>query len=323
MFTMVEAFDIDEVEEDPFADRNISVFYEQIKQTYDILHYTAYFTESIKLILSILSIVADTCIITIIIKNRQLKTNTNIYIYILHYSVWHIVAITIFPLFRELCHLLNIVHIFLIMLYYYCWKIYIASLSLIFLFGLCLAFDWFLNIHIRSPQFVKPSALFNKYAIYLIYIFAAVFNTIDQFVNTFGIIGFYILVVLPLSLFNFLDYSSKNKESNLKNYGLVLSNIIVFFWLPCFVYDKLLMWSFGSFTFHSIVLYTIFLSQWLSLSVSLVLIVALVRMDVDIKVAMLKIFNRRSGSSKDDVEILEDGENEDVPNRMGIDSNGV
>ncbi|XP_050518475.1 uncharacterized protein LOC126892791 [Diabrotica virgifera virgifera] len=316
---MADTSNIADIEDDPFAEVNMTVYYEQMKQTWDILNYTSYFTDTIKIILSILSIAADICIITIIIKNPKLKTKTNIYI--LHHSIWHIVSVTVFSLFFALSDLVEWFNTFPMVVYSTFWKMHVASVTLVFLFGLCLAFDWFLNIH--SPHFVKFSALFNKYAIYLIYIVAALFDTIEYFVHMFILSGLYIFVVLSLSLFNFLDYRSNKKEVNLKNYGLASANIIIYFWFPFFLYDQLLEWSYGSFTWHTIVLYTMFLSEWFSLSVSLALIITLIRMDIDIKVAMLKIFNRRSRRYQDVVETLEEAENEDVAITIATDSKGV
>uniref|UniRef100_A0A6P7GNN0 Uncharacterized protein LOC114341021 n=1 Tax=Diabrotica virgifera virgifera TaxID=50390 RepID=A0A6P7GNN0_DIAVI len=312
---MAETSDIDEVEGDPFGDKNMTAFNEQMEETYDILHYMSYLTDSIAFLICILSIVADICIITIIMKTPKLKTKTSIYI--LHYSIWHILFMTGFLLvnLRQLFDTFSMV-LYLVL------HLTTISLMLILLLGLCLALDWFLNTH--SPHFVKSSALFNKYAIYSLYILASVIHTVVYFAEVFIINGLYYFVAVSLSVFNFLDYRSKKNEINLKNnYGLVPSNIIIYFWLPIIVHPVLLNRTYGSFTLHSIVLYTQFLSGWFSLSASLALIIALIKMDVNIEVAILKIFNRIKMRCKDDVETLEEAENEDVPNSVAIDNNSV
>uniref|UniRef100_A0A6P7GKK1 Somatostatin receptor type 2-like isoform X4 n=1 Tax=Diabrotica virgifera virgifera TaxID=50390 RepID=A0A6P7GKK1_DIAVI len=305
---MAESFDIAKVEEDPLAEVNLTVFYEQIKEAYDILHYTSYFTDTIKFLLCIISIVADICIITIITKNPKLKTVTNRYI--LHYSIWHIVFMVFFPMFFVLFNQLHLVDILKSVIPFIIFKINSISLSLLFLVGLCLALDWFLNIY--SPHFSKSSALFNKYGIYLLYSIDALIFIIGCIVEVFILNGLYYFVALCLLVFNFLHYRSNKNENNLKNYGLIPANIIVFFWLPLFIHDELLMWSIGSCTLYITVLYTMFLADWFSLTMSLVLIIALIRMDINIKVAMLKLFNRRNIRYNNDVETLEKAENDGV-----------
>uniref|UniRef100_A0A6P7GRQ3 Uncharacterized protein LOC114339991 isoform X2 n=1 Tax=Diabrotica virgifera virgifera TaxID=50390 RepID=A0A6P7GRQ3_DIAVI len=319
---MENTFNIAEVEEDPLAEVNITEFYDQMEETYDILHYTSYFTDTIKFLLCILSIAADICIIIIIIKNPKLKTKTNMYI--LHYSIWHIVFVVFFPMFFVLFDQIPLVDVFPSFLLDIIFGTTGISVSLLFLLGFCLALDWFLNIH--SPHFVKSSALFNNYAIYLIYLLAAFIFVIMYFViEEYILEGIYYSIALSLVIFNFLYYSNKKNEDNFKSYGLLPANIIIFFWLPLFVFDELLTWSSESeqYTLSSILLYTMFLADWFSLTMSLVLIITLIRMDIDIEVAMLKLFNRRSKGYKDDVENLEKAENEDVPNSVVTDSNSV
>ncbi|XP_050518462.1 uncharacterized protein LOC126892788 isoform X1 [Diabrotica virgifera virgifera] len=319
---MENTFNIAEVEEDPLAEVNITEFYEQMEETYDILHYTSYFTDTIKFLLCILSIAADICIIIIIIKNPKLKTKTNMYI--LHYSIWHIVFVVICPIFFVLLDQLHLVDIFPSVFFSIIYEVIGISVLLLFLLGFCLALDWFLNIH--SPHFVKSSALFNKYAIYLIYLLAAFISVIMYFVfEEYIPEALYYSIALSLVIFNFLYYSNKKNENNFKSYGLFPANIIVFFWLPLFVFEELLTWSSESdqYTLSSILLYTMFLADWFSLSMSLVLIITLIRMDTDIEVAMLKLFSRRNKGYKDDLETLEKAENEDVPNSVVTDSNSV
>ncbi|XP_050518474.1 uncharacterized protein LOC126892789 [Diabrotica virgifera virgifera] len=317
---MAETFDIAKVEEDPFADvNNMTAFYDEIQKTYDILHYTAYFTDTIKLIICILSIVADFCIITIILKNPKLKTITNIYI--LHYSIWRIVFMSFFPMFYGFLDLVDLADSIPMIVFWIFVEMNDLSIAVIFLFGLFLALDWFLNIH--SPNFVKSSALFNKYAIYLIYVVAALVFTLVHFVGMVILDGLYIVVALSLSVFNFLDYRNPKNENNLKNYGLVPSNIIIFFWLPIFAFEHFLTWSYGHVTLYSILIFTIFLAEWFSLSMSLVLFITLIKMDRNIEIAMHNIFNRRNRRSRDDVEILEEAEIEDVPNSVATESNSV
>ncbi|XP_050518060.1 uncharacterized protein LOC126892543 [Diabrotica virgifera virgifera] len=317
---MTDTCNITVAVEDPLTNTNLTVFYDQMKGTYNIYHYSTYVTDTIKLIISILSIVADICIITVIIKDPKLRTNTNIYI--LHYSIWHIVFVTFFPLFYIFMDLLALVDFFPMIIYSRLWQIHRLSLSLIFLLGLCLALHWFVNI--PSLHFVKCSTLFNTYGIYLPYLLISLKFAFEYFVKiTSPLHVIYIFIALILLVFNFMDYRRKKDESNYKNYGLISSNIIIFFWLPVFVYDELISWSYGSATLHSIFLLTLFLPEWVSYSTSIALLIVLTKMDVNVKMMMFKMFCRRNKCCKDDVETLEEDEGDDDSNSVVTGNNIV
>uniref|UniRef100_A0A6P7GBC9 Uncharacterized protein LOC114339994 n=1 Tax=Diabrotica virgifera virgifera TaxID=50390 RepID=A0A6P7GBC9_DIAVI len=163
--------------------------------------------------------------------------------------------------------------------------------------GLGLGLDWLFNFH--DPSFGTRCRWFNSYLIYIMHGFAGI--EFILIISTSAMIHYihglwmlrllYFLILTIIFTLNWINYWTKEHKNTIF-YGLTLSNVIILYWLPLLIYNSLKMIFFGSTTIYSILLFTSFIPEWLSLSSTLVVILALVKLDSYFAVKFWNIFRR-------------------------------
>lgn len=289
--------------DDPFGDVGEEMFPDDRRDTvYIVLYYTLLVTNVIKLILCLSTIIADILLIYAITKFRRLKSTVNCYIR--HYAIFNILHLLGGPL----------VHL-VYGEYESCLEHAVDKSALIFnfLFAFGLGFDW-LTLTFK-PEIGMKIGNFYKYSSLSLYVIGCLMSLgfcvlcYRDFSHLRFLSITYLSVLLFILVLDYLTFKHKNAVRFTKPvYSLTVANIIVLFWLPAFVDIHLHELLAHKEMVQIILSFIMFIPEWLSCSISLVIVVVLVNVDKHFKMSFAKIFRKSLRNYNGDNESLDKSE---------------
>ncbi|XP_018568592.1 uncharacterized protein LOC108908896 [Anoplophora glabripennis] len=303
--------------EDPFGDLDEEYLkYFDREPVYLALSYVVLVTSIVKIILCLCVIVVDILLIYVITKFKRLQSTVNGYIK--HYAIFNILYLAA----SSLVYITST---------YFClgFQIDYASLLFSFLFAFALGLDWLVMTF--KPELGLKIKNGYKHLTLSIYILGCVkflvgsglcFTVHSSFhvAESTTLTVIYISILLFLLVLDCLNFRHRSSIRPTKTvYSLTVANIIVLFWLPMFVYriwhkiqtyeevTELIFW------------YTEFIPELISSSISIVILVVLVRANKNFRMAFAKIFKRSVRHYSNEGENLDESDDETTYPR--VDSN--
>lgn len=227
-----------EFENDPFATVDENVINEAPPSSLvNVFGYYFIVTTIIKLIL-ILAVIAGNIFLAIVIirfkRLRAVRSN----VFILHLCILNIVYYLCSPLFLTLGHIMSsyeTVTTFTL-------QTQMTLLTLYMTFAVCLAVDWFLTA--KKSQYMKLSEKYYRFiyvAMYLLFLIewaiSLAYSEIQHVARAGLFFIFYVIYLIVLIVLNILK-KKLNLRSQAKKteYSLSVSNIIIFSFLPIFLF---------------------------------------------------------------------------------------
>nr|XP_023026173.1 uncharacterized protein LOC111514166 isoform X2 [Leptinotarsa decemlineata] len=315
---MAASFNMTDLEGDPFHD-DYEDEYVRGASLMRVLDVSSMITDLIKFLLCLCVIAADIFLITIICKTKKLKTKTNSFI--VNYAIFNMISIVAIPLFEILRAItrFNFGR-------FYCIVEQIESSSILFchMFGFGLAFEWFFVVFYSSPG--KFFSNIHKYSVYLIYVIGTIqfLSTVPFCLTDDWIVRHMIDRVTFVGICGFLgvcNYFSYKRTSGMDDnkYALTAANIMVFFWLPLFLYDELFIHNGSSMTLYFILEITLFIPDWLAYGSPIIVIISLGKSNKYFQMAYSRAFKRSVRKYASD----EDGLDESEDNTIGENGTNV
>ncbi|CAH1104912.1 unnamed protein product [Psylliodes chrysocephalus] len=297
------------LENDPLQEANITSFYEQMKSTYRTLDYYKNFTFIITILLMSLLVMIDIFLIEIFRRHPKLKTKINQYIF--HYVISHLLFIISKYLFFYIFILTGLVN-YISTIVFYIMLIFSGFASgMCYMLGLGLGVEWLCIVYNKNLE-GNVRFLYN-YPIIISYLIGGVIYGILIILMFYSLhVGIAIskildlLFILFILICNCLRYKRRHLD-NKNNYILNIASILILIWVPAFIYEELMTWSYGHYTLYTILLFTSEIPELFAVSTPIVLVIILKSHDEYFR----KVIDRRNlwtlksfdGNSEDEDEM--------------------
>ncbi|XP_057660237.1 uncharacterized protein LOC130896272 isoform X1 [Diorhabda carinulata] len=309
---MTDVQNVTKLANDPL-DANEKDFHDRILQTYLIIGYMDYVTENVRVMINLLSVAANVFIIVIMKKSNKFTSKTDRLIF--HYAVWHTIYSFSYDLIEDFLGVTGLyIHVPFVV-YMILFEIAKSGLYLVYFFSLGLGIDWLLNIH--NFKLGERCSRFNENLLYVMYgmgIFLSIivfislwFSYIYWKIKSITSKTIYYSIFFIILVLNKLERTNES-ASNKQSYNLTVANIIIFPWMPLYIYQQLLSFTYGHFILHSVVLYTIFLPQWICSCNSIVIFMILFNLNKYFELGFWGLFKRRAKNYVVDTEKLVENE---------------
>lgn len=302
--------------EDPFGENDQELLRYDVRKTMiTILIYIEIITFILRVILCLCAIVVDILLIYVILKFKRLRSTVNSYIK--NYAIVNMLLSVSIPItYIGLVYTHNRWEI----------QIELSILSLNFLFAFALGFDWLIMTF--KPEYGMKIKNCYKYLTPSIYILGCVKFLIECtlgltqgiHIEKLFVAIIYVLILLFILVLDYLNFRYKSSIRSTKAvYSLTIANIIVLCWLPMFIYHICFQKSRYDHIPAMIFRYMGFIPHWATSSVSLIILIVLVRMNKNYRMAFAKMFKRSVRDYSNEGENLD--ESEDEVTHTQVDSN--
>ncbi|CAH1104909.1 unnamed protein product [Psylliodes chrysocephalus] len=306
---MPEKLNFTEFDDDPFADTgsDTPIQEELLTSVYSVVYYSMFFTETVKLFLSIILVVADSYLAITIYKDKKQTKSKKL---IMHFAIIHILLFVSSPLLYILMDITNIMNYVKGEFYLCLLAIEQLSCILSLLLASGLAMEWLIMVY--NPKFNGVIKFFYNNLIMIFYIV-----TLSQFIIQFVSLAFeerwlishfifrisLFVVSLLLIWCNYLKYRNRISMQAKKGYSLIVANIITFSWIPLYILDILLHYTSDYRIFHAILLLLWFIPEWLAFGNTLIVMYVLAKYNIYFQNYYDKLF-KRGVRYRDDEEYL-------------------
>ncbi|XP_072399534.1 uncharacterized protein [Diabrotica undecimpunctata] len=288
-----------EYESDPFANVPEDVIEGQYPRSINAHGYYLMVITIIKLFLVLAVLIVNIFLVIVILRFRRLHAiRSNIYI--LNMSILNIIYYLCSPLFYIICHLFSAYEQASVLIL----QTQSTLLTLYTTFALTMGIDWFLMV--SKPQLMKRFQQRYKYVIFAIYILffiewivAFIYSEVEHIARANSFTIFYVIYAAILTVLNILKRRMEIRlESKNTEYAFIVSNIVIYCYLPIFLFHLLLLVP--SAFVDKVLLYLEIIPEFIETGHPILVIYMLWRLNKYFKMAFSKSFTRSVQSYEDD-----------------------
>ncbi|KAG5886637.1 hypothetical protein JTB14_000999 [Gonioctena quinquepunctata] len=304
------------MDSDPLGDTSAAEYEQEIfENVYEVMSYFSLAGALVQLLIYICVVAADVFLITIISKNKRLRTKINSYI--MHFLIFDMIAILAMPVLEIFMEVTSMWKHIGFRTYCISEQVETSSIMFCHLFSFGLVLEWFLTIH--NPELGRRFMRFYKYSIPIIYaigtsqllILTGLCFRKDWTIRHLAETLFFLYVCIFLCICNFFSYKKKNQLDNKNSYALTIANVMILSWLPLYLYHELLFVIDGR--IMAIILYfSLYIPESLAYGCPIIMVVMLGKLNKYFQMAYDRVFKKSTRNYGDDDDDNLDESEEDV-----------
>ncbi|KAG5886641.1 hypothetical protein JTB14_001003 [Gonioctena quinquepunctata] len=300
---------------DPLGDTSAEEYEEEVyRNVYTVMTYFGFAANFVQLLIYICVLATGIFLITIICKNKRLRTKINSYI--MHFLIFDMIAILAMPVLHIFMHVTSMWKHIGLRTYCISEQLELSSIMFCHLFSFGLVLEWFLTIH--NPELGRRFMRIYKYSIPIIYVIGTsqlliltglCFRenwTVRHLTETL----FFFFVCIFLCICNFFSYKKKNQPDNKNSYALTIANVMILSWLPLYLYHELLFVIDGR-IMAMILYFTLYIPECLAYGCPITMVVMLGKLNKYFQMAYDRAFKKSARNYGGDEDNLDESE-EDV-----------